>query len=49
MDILYTSDGRKYEGMSQNTVLALLNDLGVICTFVDKATYDTYIASKRVD
>lgn len=38
--VLYTSDMRKYEGMSQATVQALLDDMGLTCTFITKDAYD---------
>lgn len=41
---LYTSDGRKYEGMPQETVQALLDEASLTCTFVNKNIYDAYIA-----
>jgi hypothetical protein len=47
MYIFYTSDGRRYEGMSQETVQGLLDDANLTCTFVDKEAYDTIIAALR--
>lgn len=47
MDTLYTSDGRSYFGMSQETVQSLLDDMNLKSTFVDKATYDAYVAEQQ--
>ena len=44
---LYTSDGCSYEGMSQDTVTRLRTELGKDTIFVDKQTYEAYIASSR--
>lgn len=41
----YTSDGCRYEGMSQDTVTGLRAELGLTTTFVDEATYDAWIAA----
>lgn len=41
----YTSDGCSYSGMSQETIMALRNELGRETTFVDKATYESIIPS----
>lgn len=49
MDILYTSDGRKFEGMTQETVQGLLDEQGIACTFVEKGVFDSFIASKEVE
>lgn len=38
--ILYTSDGCKYEGMSEETVMALRAELGQLTRFVTKEVYD---------
>lgn len=46
--ILYTSDGRLFEGMSQETVQHLLDEQNLTCTFVAKETYDAYVAPKQV-
>jgi len=43
--ILYTSDYRKFEGMSQETVQALLTDMGLTCTFIDQAEYDAWVTA----
>lgn len=48
MESLYTSDGRKYEGMSQATVQALLTAAGLTCTFVTKEEYDVFLATHVV-
>jgi len=45
MPILYTSDGCMYEGMDSTTVIALRTELGHSTTFVDKATFDAFIAA----
>lgn len=45
--ILYTSDGFKYEGMDPIVVTALRAELGKSTTFVDKETFDAYVASMR--
>lgn len=43
--ILYTSDGKSYEGMSQETVQKLRDELGLTGTFVTKNEYENYLAS----
>ena len=43
--ILYTDDGWKYEGMSEETVIALRAELGRSTVFVDRETYNAYIAT----
>lgn len=45
---LYTSDGCKYEGMSDVTVTSLRTELGKSTTFVDKATYDAYVMAHQL-
>jgi hypothetical protein len=45
--IYYTSDGCNYTGMTQDTVTALRTELGQSTTFVDKITYDVYVAAHR--
>lgn len=45
MDTFYTSDGCEYIGMTQDLVTSLRSGLGLATTFVDKATYDAYLAS----
>lgn len=44
----YTSDGCAYEGLTETTIIALRSDLGKSTTFVDKATYDAYVAVHRL-
>ena len=44
--ILYTSDGFKYEGMDPIVVTALRVELGKATTFVDKATFDAFVAAQ---
>jgi hypothetical protein len=46
--ILYTSDGCEYEGMSAGMVTALRTELGKSTVFVDKATYDAYVAAHQL-
>ena len=43
--VLYTSDGRRYEGMDQATVQSLLDESGLTCTFVEKEIYDAFVAA----
>lgn len=45
--ILYTDDGWKYEGMSEQIVIALRTELGRSTVFVDQETYDAYVAAHR--
>jgi len=47
MSTLYTSDGCMYEGMDSATVTSLRAELGRSTTFVDKATYDAYLAAHQ--
>lgn len=44
--ILYTSDGFKYEGMDEITVINLRLELGKSTAFVDKDTFDAFVASQ---
>lgn len=47
MPTLYTSDGCCYDGMDAETVTRLRLELGKSTTFVDKETYDAFMASLR--
>lgn len=44
---LYTADGYSYDGMSQALVTTLRTALGLSTTFVDEATYDTFVAAQQ--
>lgn len=45
--IFYTSDGSIYEGMSQDLIISLRSELGRSTTFVDRETYDQFIATHQ--
>lgn len=44
--VLYTDDGCKYEGMDSATVTALRSGLGKSTVFVDKVTFDSFVAAQ---
>ncbi len=46
-EILYTDDGCRYDGMDEATVIALRTELGCSTNFVDKDTYEAFLASLK--
>lgn len=48
-EILYTSDGCKYSGMSEDTIMALRAERGHLTRFVTKEVYDEMIEIARKD
>lgn len=45
--ILYTSDGCTYEGMTEETVMALRAERSLLTRFVSKEVYDKFMALTR--
>jgi hypothetical protein len=37
----------RYEGMSQETIIAMLNDRGLTAEFIDEATYNEEVANRE--
>lgn len=46
--ILYTSDGCKYEGMSEETIVALRADLGKLTAFITLEEHNAIMAAIRL-
>lgn len=44
---LYTSDGCSYEGMDAEVIVAIRTELGYETEFVDKETFDAYVAAHQ--
>lgn len=42
----YTSDGCRYEGMDQDTVIRLRTELGRTSTFITEDEYNTQVAAQ---
>lgn len=47
--VFYTSDGCRYEGMPEETVIALRTERGLLTRFVTKEVYDEMVEIMRKD